>query len=48
MKGFDNLINNLKSEKNQIDKAFDEKQKENDDDGDEFEFEESLLKSKTN
>ena len=48
MKGFDKLINNLKSGKNQIDKAFDKQQKENDDDGDEFEFGESLLKSKTN
>ena len=38
-KGFDNLINNLKSEKNQIDKLFDKQQKENDNDGDEFEFE---------
>ena len=46
-KGFENLINNLKSEKNQIDQAFDEQIKK-DDEGDEFEFEESLLKSKTN
>jgi len=47
-KGFENLINNLKSEKNQIDKAFDEQIKKDDDDEGEFEFEESLLKSKTN
>ena len=47
-KGFENLINNLKSEKNQIDKAFDEQIKKDDDDEGEIEFEESLLKSKTN